>query len=421
MKSLAKHYRGITVACAFLLICVNVGFNSTSFSVYQHYLVELPGIGNVGGSAIVTTRTLVALLCMFFTGFYYKKVNPRLGFSVATICSCAAFVCYGSFQNIGGLCFAAVLAGIGYGLGGMVASTYLIGNWFKGKVGHVAGIAAMGSGIASIVIPICAGWIIETFSLSTAFYAEGATVLLISIFLLVFVKADPREVGLMPMTDSENFMHFGKRKKPQEEAPEDKAASQGIDLPISANVIMVIAIIFLGGVSVAGYNYFGILLTTQGIDTVTAAALLSLAGIFLTLSKFVVGAACDRFGTLIGSTIFFVMLLISMVLCCFVGAGGVPEAVLAAIMIGIGMPLGTTGVSLWSLELTTPEKMLKTIKRFQVSYAFGGFAFNMMPGVLAQLTGTYVSSYVALTVMTVISAVLVIAVYGKFGKNAVAQ
>lgn len=405
------------------MLFVNVGFTSTAFSVYQHYLVEMPGVGNIGGSAIVTIRTLVALLCMFFTDYFFKRVSPRLGFSIATICTCLAFVGYGFFQNLGGLCFAAVLAGIGYGFGGMVASTYLIGNWFSGKVGYVAGIASMGSGVAAIVIPICAGELIETFSLSTAFYAEAGLSLFIALLLFGFVRMTPYEVGLVPTSDTDDFMHPLKRRKKKS----GKAAKQntkaltkptGVELPLPGFIAMVVAIILLGGISVAGYNYFGILLTTQGIDHVTAAGLISLAGIFLTISKFLVGVACDRFGTLVGSCIFFVLLFAGLVLCSLIGTGGVPEAAFAAMILGIGMPLGTTGISLWSLELTTPDKMLKTIKRFQVSYAFGGFAFNMMPGVLCQITGTYTTAYEVLTIMSVICAVLVIAVYRKYARNA---
>lgn len=71
---------------------------------------------------------------------------------------------------------------------------------------------------------------------------------------------------------------------------------------------MIFALVLLGGVSVAGYNYFGILLTTQGVDAGVAALLISLAGIFLTVSKFVVGIVCDKFGTLTGSFCFFILL-----------------------------------------------------------------------------------------------------------------
>lgn len=41
---------------------------------------------------------------------------------------------------------ASVFTGLGYGLGGMVASTMLISRWFSANMATAAGIAAVGSG-----------------------------------------------------------------------------------------------------------------------------------------------------------------------------------------------------------------------------------------------------------------------------------
>ncbi len=466
-----EHYERIIVACAFLLLFVNVGFNSTSFAIYQSHIVDLPGVGDVGGSVVVTVRTLVAFICMFFTGIFYRRVNPRIGFFIATLFTAIAFVLFGCAQSFAGLCVAAFCGGIAYGFGGMVASTYLIGNWFRGKVGSVSGIATMGSGVASIVIPLIAGWLIDSFSLSTAFYAEAGFALVLALLLLVFVRVKPQDIGLEPIThkakdaairaadtpcDEESGVVEG--RKPETEGPsrtqdaaslaandpsnalhkkhphfhfhhvhhshhagpfaQPKVNLSSMPLPRGAYFVMIFALVLLGGVSVAGFNYFGILLTTQGIDLGVAAALISLSGVFLTLSKFLVGVVCDKFGTLAGSFIFFILLVVAMVLCALVGAGGVPEAAAAAIVLGIGMPLGTTGIALWSLELSTPEQMLKTIRHFQLAYAFGGFIFNLMPGVLCAITGTYTSSYVVMLVMTVICAIIVVTVYAQHIKRA---
>lgn len=431
MGAVRRHYERVIVACAFLLLFVNVGFTSTAFSVYQPYLVELPGVGNVGGSFVVTIRTCVAFVCMFFTGAVFRRLNPRIGFFAATACTVLSFFVFSSVQNMAGLCVASVLAGVGYGFGGMVASTYLIGNWFKGKVGSVSGIVTMGSGVAAVVVPVLAGWVIEASSLSAAFMIEGMVSLAIALVVLYFVRMTPYEMGLEPIgvapegdasaegegsgPKASTTGRRPKRSKTASGSPRHpkhpKVRLATVPLPKGAYVAMMFAIVLLGGVSVAGYNYFGILLTSNGVDPVVAAAVISVAGVFLTLSKFAVGKVCDRFGTFAGSLVFFMLLLSAMVLCSLIGRGGVSEAAFAAVILGIGMPLGTTGVSLWSLELSSPDQMLKTIRHFQLAYAFGGFVFNMMPGVLAQATGSYNSTYDVLSVMTLACAVIVLWVY----------
>ena len=474
-----KHYQTIIVACAFTLLFVNTGFTSTSFSIYQSYIVDIPGVGDVGGSVVVTVRTFVSLICMFFTGVYFRRLNPRIGFFIATLFTALAFFLFGRADSLASLCVASAFAGIGYGFGGMVASTYLIGNWFRGKVGSVSGIATMGSGVAAIFIPILAGWLIDTFSLSLAFYVEAAIAFILALLLFKFVRVKPEDVGLEPVIARPKPNQAPKdlaAKSAQEEVaeaaveetdeqcataspsaseePADHPALEqhehghihkahhahhlhrrralgrprvnlaSMPLPRGAYVAMIFALVLLGGVSVAGYNYFGILLTTHGVDAGVAALLISLAGIFLTVSKFVVGIVCDKFGTLTGSFCFFILLTAAMLLCALVGIGGVPEASAAAVVLGFGMPLGTTGIALWSLELSSAEQMLKTIRHFQIAYAFGGFVFNLMPGVLCELTGTYTTSYFIMMGMTIICAFIVVTVYAhhiKRTQKAIAQ
>ena len=131
-----------------------------------------------------------------------------------------------------------------------------------------------------------------------------------------------------------------------------------------------------GGASVAGYNYW-YLLTTQGVDAGVAALLISLAGIFLTVSKFVVGIVCDKFGTLTASFCFFILLTAAMLLCALVGIGGrglknpaVQQSCRASAC------HQTTGVAgFWSSELSSAEQMLKTIRHF-LTFARSAFALQ---------------------------------------------
>lgn len=397
----------VVVACCFLILFVNTGFASTSFNVYQTYIVQLPGVGDVGGSVVVTVRTLVSLVCMFFTGMYYRLIDTRVGVLVAMLLTSAGFAVYGLSDGMVGLCVGAALTGAGYGLGGMVASTYLIGNWFHGHVGTMAGIATMGSGAASVVVPMVAVQIVHACSLSAAFFAESAAALAIALVVFALVRSKPSDVGLAPIETEASASARRRGAKARE------AVSASVPLPHSSYVAMLVAMVLLGAVSVVAFGYFGVLLTTEGVSPVLTATLLSVAGICLTGAKFAVGVVCDRFGTLRGSIAFFAVMVVALTLCCMVRAHGAAVAVAAGIMLGLGMPLGTTGISLWSLELSQPSTMLRTIRGFQVAYAFGGFAFNLLPGVLKELTGTYVTSYAMLAVMSLSCAVIVVTVYSR--------
>ena len=176
---------------------------------------------------------------------------------------------------------------------------------------------------------------------------------------------------------------------------------------------MEIAMVCLGAVAVVGMNYLSILFTSDGISTMLAATFISLTGMFLTIGKLVVGIAFDRFGTIKGSTVFFGFMIVGLILCCAASLGNPIEAALAACIYGAGTALGSTGISVWSLELSPAQQSLKLIRNFQLAYAFGGFIFNLMPGTIVHFGGTYTTSYVVLTLLALICATIVLSVYKK--------
>ena len=80
-------------------------------------------------------------------------------------------------------------------------------------------------------------------------------------------------------------------------------------------------------------------------------------------------------------------------------------------MFGLGASLGSTGLSVWAIEFSQPQSRSKVARDFQSSYALGGFVFNLIPGVLAQLTGSYVPSFALIAIFVAISMFVVMYVY----------
>ena len=401
MRLLKTHYEYVIVGCCFLLLFINVGLASSSFNVYQPYLAELPGIGHGGAGAILTVRTFTSFVCMFLVMYYYRFINVRLGILIASLLTATGFVVFSLSDTMPGFCLASVLTGMGYGLGGMVASTLVIGNWFYGHVGTAAGIAAVGSGVASMIMPVILAPIIEAVGMHEAFLAEAVLALILALVVFALLRAKPSDMGLAPVEA---------KARPTKKA---RATFSANELPRKYQVLMEIAMVCLGAVAVVGMNYLSILFTSDGLSTMLAATLISLTGMFLTLGKFVVGIVFDQVGTRKGSTVFFVFLVGGLILCCCAQLGNPVEAALAACIYGSGVALGSTGISVWSLELSPAQQSLKLIRNFQLAYAFGGFIFNLMPGTIVHFGGTYTMSYVVLTLLALTCAIIVLRVYRK--------
>lgn len=409
---LKQHYEKVICACCFLLLFTNVGLASTSFSVYQPYLVELPGVGHSGGSIVISIRTFISVIAMFFVARYYEKLDCRKGVACASLCIGIGFVIYAfSTANFVGLCIGSIFTGLGYGLGGMVASTMLIGRWFKDHVATAAGIAAVGSGVAAVIVPPVVVALESAFSLSSAFVAEGILALACAVILYALLRNKPQDMGLVPYTDPKLSSEV--EDVSQKTSLQKKQRSNRINrnLPSRMVPVVLIAMLFVGCVSVGGSNYLAVLFTSEGFTTEYAALLVSISGACLMVSKLFTGVVFDKIGTAKGSLVFFALFIIGLILLCLSDMGNHNLALFGVLFYGTGLALGTVGISIWSIELAPRGQQVKTIKNFQIAYALGGFIFTFLPGFLMEATGTYLISYGTLLIMVVLAAGIIVGLY----------
>ena len=389
LGSVKRHYEKVICVCCFLILFTNIGLPSTSFSVYQPYLVAIPGVGHAGGSVILSVRTFVSLVAMFFVARYYSWLNCRIGAFVASICVAIGFGLYAlNTESYAGLCVASVFTGLGYGLGGMICSTMLIGRWFETNVATVAGIAAVGSGVAAVVLPPIVVAVVNATSLSAAFALEAALALLLGLLVFALLRNFPEDMGLKPYVS----------KKAEKGTGKPKRARVNRNVPHSFLPVLMVAMVFVGCASVGGNGYLGVLFTSEGFSTEAAAALIAVSGACLMVSKLFNGVVFDAIGTRNGSVLFFLLFIGGTGLLCLSDMGSSWLATAAAVMFGLGLSLGTVGISVWSIELAPKGREVQTIRNFQICYALGGFIFMLLPGFLAEAFGTYLVSYAALIV-----------------------
>ena len=436
-----QHYRIVIVACCFCILFINQGLPATSFNVFQSYLVAMPGVGDLGGSLVLTVRSFVSLVAIFFVSAFYRRFSLRVGVAAATAFTAAGFLAYSLARDLALLCLGSVLTGIGYGFGGVVATTMLIGNWYRGHIGTVAGAVGMGSGVASMVMPLAVAAVIARSDLSHAFLMEALLALGLGTVVVALLRSKPQDVGLRPVEEpapaappatpaagtSPAAPAAGAvpaaaaptRTAPEPSAPAAPARHPGkvhvgaATLPRADKRLMLAAMVLLGAVAIVGNGYFSVLLTSSGIGLETAALLTAVLGTSLTLSKLACGWVFDLAGARRGSLAFFTVLIVGLLLCSLAGPGGAADGFFAAVFFGVGVALATTGVSVWTLELSAPRDRLGMVRDFQVAYAFGGFAFNLMPGALANATGSYAISYALFAAAAIACALIVGIVYKR--------
>ena len=337
-----------------------------------------------------------------FVARYYGWLNCRIGAFVASICVAIGFGLYAlNTESYAGLCVASVFTGLGYGLGGMICSTMLIGRWFETNVATVAGIAAVGSGVAAVVLPPIVVAVVNATSLSAAFALEAALALLLGLLVFALLRNFPEDMGLKPYVS----------KKAEKGTGKPKRARVNRNVPHSFLPVLMVAMVFVGCASVGGNGYLGVLFTSEGFSTEAAAALIAVSGACLMVSKLFNGVIFDAIGTRNGSVLFFLLFIGGTGLLCLSDMGSSWLATAAAVMFGLGLSLGTVGISVWSIELAPKGREVQTIRNFQICYALGGFIFMLLPGFLAEAFGTYLVSYAALFFMLIAAAAVIVGLY----------
>ncbi len=122
----------------------------------------------------------------------------RVGLALGFAFTATGFVVYGFASTLPVFLAGGVITGLGYGLGGMVGVTMLIRRWYASGFSGAIGLASVGSGVASVVVPICAVHLIEGLSLSISFRIQAFVALVIGVIVFLAMRNRPADMGVKP-------------------------------------------------------------------------------------------------------------------------------------------------------------------------------------------------------------------------------
>ena len=402
------HYGWVICVTCTLLLFVTMGTVSNGFSVYLPYIMDERGLTNAQTSSLVTLRCLVSFLAMLVIGWYYRKISLRVGTGIAACCAGLAFWLYSVAQSYSLFCVGAAVSGISYGLGSMIPVSILINRWFYRHRALALSICASGSGIATIVLPPVTTALVEGLSMGAAFRIEGVTIFAFAAVILLVLRNDPAEKGLVPCG--------------QEAAP---AAEEAASVTIRTTrrmdrqvwILLGCASLVMGAVANPGFSHLSVLYTSEGFSSSVVALIISGTGVMITLGKLIYGEVTDHLGGCRSCLIFGGILLVGHVLCCLAFTQSMVLCVFTVLCLGVGYPIATMGPSVWANDLAEPEKYPMVVRRLQVIYAGGALAFASVPGILADHLGDYLPAYILFTALIGLTLVCIALSYRAARKN----
>ena len=387
----------ICIACLWLYLC-NMGLCSNIFTIYLPFL-KAEGLSDSMGSTILSVRCLFSFLATFFVGIYYRRFSLRTGILLASLFGAVSplvFCAAGSNALIYYL--GAALAGIAYGFGCIYPAALLLSNWFHARMGLAVGISSAGSGITTMAFSPLFSSIALRFSLQTAFLAQAAFMLLSAAAVFFVVRDTPQEKSMTA---------YGDRADAQ------PTVQQGTSQPLPPLMLGLLGLMMLlnGGAGQAFSGHLAILATTSGYSTELAASIVSLFGLTLTLSKLAAGGIIDRIGTRKCSILLLSLFLAGCLLVLGMNGTDAFWCFAASALMGMGASVYNVGPPLWAGDLSAPDQYAATLKWLQIFYNLGGIVFSVVPGLIADHTAEYKSSYLLFAAMMLTSLLILLWAY----------
>ena len=375
--------RMLNCFCSVLMLFVNMGVLSTAFSVYFPYIREMKGFSNTQVFLLTTMRQIFAMIVMTQSDRYFRALDIRKGCVLTFLVAAAAFGILAFTPDARLYFLATSLFGVAYGLGGMIPASILLRRWYPQHSGTAIGIAAAGSGLAGMIIPVLATRMVEGYGLSAAFAAQGAVILLLCIPLLLFVKDHPAEEEMA-----------GERSREGVENTSDTGSEAAADdFRLADHPRLLIGMILMGLLAFQPAAGFSMLFRTSGYEMSRVALLVSAMGFFLIPSKILVGKFADRFGgrrMLRDCTLLVFATLFLFSLTAFLPY---PVLFLVQLVYALGIAETSVGISVIAGDYASPAAYARTLKTCQFFYALGGLLFSTVNGMVADLTGSYAPAY----------------------------
>ncbi len=374
----------IIIALCFLMVCIVLGFCSSSKSLYISAITEALGISRSALSVNDSLRYITTAFVNLFFGALIGKFGAKklicAGF-VSLIISCLLY----SFASS---VYVFYLGGIFLGLGLSWTTTTMVGfvihKWCKENTGTIMGAVLASNGIgAAIAMQVLSPVIYREgnpFAYRDAYRLVALLLLVVGILIAVFFKNEPSHLEEAEKTAA---------KKRRGRSWPGIAWSDAVK---RAYFYGTLVCVFLIGTILQGITgIIAPLMRDVGLTPAFVATAMSIHAISLTCFKFFTGFLYDRFGLRITSgTCIVTSIVVFMMLSMASGSeAGKVLAILYCILAALALPLETVMLPIFAGDLFG-EKSYDKILGIVVSVNTAGYAVGApVTNLCYDLTGSY--------------------------------
>lgn len=391
------HYGWIVSIGCSIMIFYTYGLAMNVFSVFIQPLIDTLHLTKGQGSSIPSVINIAGIFAMIVSGKIYNALNIRLVSFVYGTFVAAGFVLFSFADSLLHCYLAAVLVGLGWGGGSIIPVSILISRWFNSSQGLALGIATVGSGLATMIYPSFLAKMIESNGLSYSFLFQALNVFILVIISHIMIRNVPADKNLEPY-----------EKKGHIKQENSALGSNQPDLIFKEERRSIVFykmtfVSFLIGISVIPLAaHLSVVLNSFDYSPVYAGYMVSLFGIFMIIGKVLYGWLADVLSYSL-SNIYIVSLWVIGLSLAFTLHLGNPTPLFFAALTGLGSPIGTVGLPVWTEKVFGKRDYSLFFTTFIVAYNVGSVTGMLLTGVIADATGSYASAFILYILSTILA------------------
>ena len=295
-------YGYIIAALGFLIQAVFWGIYR-SFGLFFNPLIGEFGWTREEVAGAASVGFLIVGLMNLPAGATVDRHGPRLTLIIGGFCFGLGYMLMSGVHVLWQVYLFYIVMAIGMSSADVV-SLSTIARWFVKKRGTITGLAKIGTGIGMVVIPLLAGYIIETHGWRSAYLVLGTLAMVSLITMAQFIRRDPSTMALLP---------YGGVSSDTTKSHREEGTSFGTAIHLRpfwtlfVTYVLIIACAEIVMVHTVPHAM------DMGILSTAAAGILSIIGAGSIAARIIVGILLDRIGSRRALMLCFVPLITSLV------------------------------------------------------------------------------------------------------------
>ena len=398
-KARRKLSYGWVTAIAGSAVLIAVGNFLYTFGVFVKPLIYQFGWSRAAISACVSTRNIMTALGSPIAGSLGDRFGPR---RLILIGICLVGLSYLLTSRITSLwqlyLFLGALTGIGMAtfFVPIMATTT---RWFGSKSALPNGIVLSGFGMAQIIVPPVATYLILQYGWETCFTILGIAALVLGTTAWSFIRTPPSTMSTQTEARQENAP---KASGAPTGAEEDYSLSEALH----TTTLWILFLILM--VSASSYQMVIVHIVAAAIDTgatlEAAAIVLTLNGITNTLGRLTLGGLATKIGN---KTVLAMCLAIQALALLFLArADGLHAFYIIALIYGLGYGGITPIIPTLAGSLFGTRAIGSIFGAVNASYTVGAAIGPLLAGYIFDITGSYYIAFVSAAVAMALAFVL---------------